>query len=112
MTERERMAIYEIDIVPDAHDPQDWADCQVIRSIPSLGNTYYLVDISLSAVNKIRKLRGVVKVGPAPDGDDFVDDAGRTFVVRGGERVGLTPDSTSLAQSRRNSVISRGCAGK
>jgi hypothetical protein len=96
MLERERMAIYEIDIVSDAHDPRDWADCQVIRAIPSLGNNYYLVDISLGAVNRIRELRGVVKVGPAPDGDDYVDDAGRMFVVRGGERVGWAPDSTII----------------
>lgn len=82
------MTLYEIDMASGAQDPKDWASCQIIRSVLSLGEDYYLVDISPDAANWIRGLPGIEKVEPAPDGDDYADDSGKIFSVRGGKRVG------------------------
>jgi hypothetical protein len=81
------MALYEIEMEPEAQDPQAWADCRIIRRrTRTLSVDRYLVEMSQDTAERTRGLPGVLTVEPAVDGG-YVDDNRRTYVVRGGQVV-------------------------
>jgi hypothetical protein len=81
------MALYELEMDADAQDPYTWVDCRIIRERRrELGVDRYLVDVSPAVAAAIGDLPGITKIEVAPDGS-YVDDSGKTFVVRSGEAV-------------------------
>jgi hypothetical protein len=82
----QHMAVYEVEMDPAAQDPGEWSGCDILRSIRSIGNDYYLVDMDPEVADTVRGLPGIRKFEPASDGQHVANN-GRIFQVRGGEMV-------------------------